>query len=207
MKTKLSLFLGSLLLFSQAAMAQTNYTVSAAVPLAGGTNIAVEQVMGTGSSSSDYSSVSGGTITYQPLTWDAANHVYQGANYFTFDVTANGSGSVATTVKWTEGTQPANAINKLGTNSSVKFAKETFVSSSSTTESAISGPFVLSNATNTAITSGQVSGGWLRVYMGLCTGNTSSANGAVDPAGCKTFGANDPHGSYTGTLSFTSTVS
>ena len=211
MKTKVSLILlGSLLLFSQAAMAITNavsYTVSAQVPLGSGSTVTATQVLGTGGISGDYSTLTGNSFVYLPLQFSSVNKVYLGQNYFIFDVATVGAGSMSSTVTWADTAQPAGAINKLGTNSAISFDKEVFTSSSTNpTQSVISGPFVLSNATSTTISQVQ-SGGWFRIIMGLCTGaKVTNSAGPADPNGCNPFTGSDAVGGYTGTLGITTTV-
>jgi len=207
MKTKLSLILGGLLLLSQAAMAQTTtYSVSATVPAGAGVGITVNSV---NTATSSFTLVPGTTLNYAPLSFNTTNNVYLANNYFTFDVAVIGAGAPNTIVAYTAGIVPAGAVNTLGSNSSISFDKEVYTSSSTPpTQTPYSGPFVLSSLAGTpqTVPYTAVTGGWTRIYMGLCTGNTSSAAGTVDPAGCHPFSSADAVGTYTGTLSITTAV-
>jgi hypothetical protein len=51
------------------------------------------------------------------------------------------------------------------------------------------------------VTPAQVTGGWLRVYLGIATG------AAGEPTGTELFTNLDQPGTYDGTITFTSTVS
>ncbi len=198
MKTKLSLILGSLFLFSQAAMAvSTTYNVTASVPAGSGVSMAVNTVTGT-----TFTPVSGTTLTYGALQFNTTTKVFLAPNYFTIDVANIGAGSPNTTITYVAGTVPTGATSSLGSNSSIAFDKEVFTSSSTPpAETLISGPAILANVSGLNIPSASTAGGWLRMYMGICTGNTST-----DPSGCTPFKSTDAVGAYKGQLTVSATT-
>jgi hypothetical protein len=207
MRTRLGLILGSLLLFSQAAMAQTttNFTVSAVVPGGSGIGVTVNSVNSTGTPV--FTPVSGTALNFapNPLSFNTTTNTYTASNYFTLDVAVTGgSGSPDTTVTYAEGSNPNNsATNGLGSRSSIKFMKEVYTSSSTPSTETSEGYTTLyaQEGAGTHIPYTTVSPGWLRLYVGLCTGNTST-----DPANCKAFTATDVSGTYSGTLTISATV-
>lgn len=203
---KFSFILGGILLLSHAAVAQsTTFTVSAAVPAGTGVGIAVNSV---NTSTGSFTPVAGTTLTYAPLSFNTTNSVYLANNYFTFDVTVSGAGSPNTQVSYVAGSVPSGAVSTLGGNSAITFDKEVFTSSSTPpAQTQVGSPVVMSSLTTAAtVPFTSVAPGWLRVYMGLCTGNTSSANGTTDPSGCKPFTSGDAVGTYSGALTISATV-
>jgi hypothetical protein len=205
MKNKLSMIAGGFLVFmlSHSAIAQsTTYTVSASVPAGSGVGITVNSV---NTATGVFTPVTGTTLTYSPLSFNSTNNVFLANNYFTLDVAVTGAGAPQTTVSYVAGSVPTGATSTLGSNSSLAYDKEVYTSSSTPpTQSTIPGfPTVVLSSLTTAQTVPytSVNGGWLRLYMGLCTGNTST-----DPAGCKPFSGADAVGSYTGSLTVSAVV-
>ncbi len=220
MKTKLSLILGGLLLLSPAAMAASNvfpaaapgtaFAVKAAVPSAASISITVNSV--DAATGKIFTPVTTPTLDFGTLTFTTTGtppiNVYLPNHYFTLDVaaTAGGAGTPDTNFTYAEGAVPTGqpTTSALGSKSSIVFAKEVFTSSSTPPDETLLttfGPRRLNQMSATNIPFTSVTGGWLRAYVGVCTGNP-----ATDPAGCVPFTNADVAGNYSGTLTVTATV-
>jgi hypothetical protein len=202
MKTKLSLILGGVFLFSQAAMAQVPLTVSATVPAATGLQLTVTPVNAT-TNTFGTSSTTATTLPFGTLAFNSSLGIYLPTNYFAIDIgTTGGAGTPTVNVTYAEGTNPNGvATNGLGTKTTATFVTEA-VSGTTTTETLSSlGKKRLIDLTGTA---GQLStiptGSFERVYVGVWTGSTTAP---ADPSNGKPFSNTDAGGTYTGTLTFT----
>ena len=215
MKIKLGLLLGGLVLLGQAAMAanSTTLTLTATVPTASSIGFTVNSIDITSKTWTLQSTTTLGFLPAIGMNYVTANgaNIYAPSNYFAIDIApVGGSGTPNTTVTYTEGTNPNGTTNGLGTKAGATFDKEVYVTSSSNSETAVAvgnnGKLMLSQLSSTNISNSLVNGGWLRMYLGICTGNTNAANGPVDPTGCKPFTTNDAQGQYTGSLLISATV-
>jgi len=216
MKTKLSLILGGMLLICHTAMAQGNvvtissggsqaYVVKANVPVSSSIGITASQVTTAGNvfSPNDSTTLDFGTLTYTTTGTPPIN-VFLPTVYYALDIAVQGAGAPDTLVSYTEGLNPNGSTNGLGTKSMITYAKEVFSSSSNPIETVLTSPYqpaTLGSLSSAHIPSTQVAGGWLRTYLGVCTGNPST-----DASNCHPFTAADTTGQYSGTLTFTVTV-
>ncbi|MBF0512217.1 MAG: hypothetical protein HQL13_07830 [Candidatus Omnitrophica bacterium] len=206
MKTRTGLILVGLVFFATTAMAQTTqtYNLSATINPASSIGIAVNSVNSTGTPV--YTPVAGTSLGFGTLTFNTGTNTYLASNYFTIDITAQGgAGSPDTQVKYIEGTgsqNPNGTTNGFGYKTSIQFTKEVASGSTTTpTETQLAKFRLIDITTAQHILYTQVSPGWLRLYVGVCTGST-----ATDPTSCQAFTNSDATGTYQGQLQITATV-
>ena len=204
MKIKLSLILGSIFLFCQAAMAQTAYQVSATVPTATGISMVVDSVNTTGSPV--FTPVSGTALIFDPMTFNSTNNIYLPSVYYAINISASGGGGLPdTTVTYTEGTNPNGSSTTqggLGTKTTATFAQE---QGSTETITALGKKRLidLTGSVGHEPYTSLASGSYLRVYVGVWTGSTAAP---ADPSNGQPFSNADASGTYTGTLTVTAVV-
>ena len=139
------------------------------------------------------------------MSYDAANGIWVGSRFFAIDLaTVDGTGtpapgtfgsiSFAYAGQVVPAGQPATeGLNKRATLTAVRVnADET---ETSLRKGAVGNTF-------TSLTNADVAGGFLRVYVGLATGET----GANEIPGSVPFTNGDKPGTYTGTLTITATL-
>lgn len=179
-----------------AQAATTNFLVSASVPSATGVSIVASQV---DSATNDFTPVAGTNLSFDPLTFEATNQIYLPNHFFAIDVgVTGGAGAPNVTVAYTEGLNPNTPGKGLGWH-----AAATFVRIEGTTEVPLTahGPKkLLKDLTSENITSAETTGGFLRVYTGIVTGDATTPTGGVP------FTNADKPGAYNGTLVVTATV-
>jgi len=219
MNKKIILVLGAICMLGQVTIAQaTNFTVSASVPQASAITMTVSKVTVNlaGSVTSFVAQPAGTTaLPFGTLTLNTATGTYldgpaSATYYWAIDLTPNGSGAgvAQPTVTYTEtSVLPTGQTAGLGQRAGVQFAKVVYVTSSTSNETPISGQhYMLSNLSGVTVPYTGAIGGWMRMDVGLCTGNTSSANGVTDPTGCAPFTTSDLPATYSGTLAVTALV-
>lgn len=174
----------------------TSFLVSATVPAATGASISAARV---NAATNAFTPVSGTNLSFDPLTFDATNGIYLPDHFFAIDVGSTGGAGVPdVTVSYTEGTNPNGTGLGLGWH-----AAATFVRVSATTETPLTahGPKkLLKDLASEHITPAEITGGFLRIYTGIVTGDAST------PAGGVPFTNADAPGTYNGTLVVTATV-
>jgi len=208
MRNKLGLVLGGLFLMVQAApvwAAPTTFTVSATVPSATGIGVTVSSI---NSSTNAFTTEAAGTtaLSFDPLTFNTTNNIYLPNHYFALDfAVSGGSGSPDVTVSYNEGSNPNGSTNGLGYKSTATFAKE--VSNGTTnTETFLTahGPKKrLIDLSGEHVAYTEVTGGFLRIYLGVWTGSTTAP---ADPTNGQPFTTADGAGVYTGSLVVTAVV-
>jgi hypothetical protein len=195
---KLSTVLASLLLVSQAAMAQTSQslTVSASIPTPTSLVLTVNTYNASNNSLVS-SSTSATTIPFGTLTFNSTNNVYLPTNYFGVILGTNGAGTPIVNVTYSEGANPNGSSNGLGTKTMATFVTVNANNNTETTSSI--GKKTLGSLTGTTGELSTIpSGSYEKVYVGVCTGNSGT-----DATGCAPFTTTDAGGTYTGTLTFT----
>jgi len=212
MKTILSLIAGGLFLLFQAVpvwAVQTAFTVSATIPDATGIGMTVSSV---NSSTNTFTTQPAGTtaLSFDPMTFNSTSKIYLPDHYFALDIgVTGGSGSPDTTVTYTEGANPNNGTshpNGLGHKSTATFAKEVAGSTGATVETLLTahGPKKrLTDLSGEHVAFTEVSGGFLRIYLGIWTGSTTSP---ADPTNGEPFSNTDVAGQYNGSLLVTAVV-
>jgi len=206
--------LGVCLFSAAASWASTaTFTVSATVPLATGVGFTVSQVNASTNvfttEPQGFTNLDFGTLTYTNVgTASAPSYIFLPSYYWAIDVAATGgSGAPDTTVTYTDGSHPSGATSTLGVKGTVMFVKETYTGATTPpNETAISGlpkqRYIDLSSLHIPYT--DVTGGWLRAYVGIWNGNTTQTY--PDPANGQPFTAADAAGTYTGTMTFTATV-
>jgi hypothetical protein len=207
MKILATLISGCLFLFGQAvtSWAATTFTVSATVPVATGISIAVSSVNST---TNVFTTLPAGTtaLSFDPMTFNTTNGIYLPNHYFALDFgTTGGAGTPDVTLTYNEGTNPNGTTNGLGFKTVATFAKEVVGSGGATTETITSlGKMRLIDLVGTHEPFTAISPGFLRIYLGIWTGNPSAV--PPDPASGQPFTNGDAPGTYTGSLVVTAVV-
>ena len=183
--------------------ATRSFTISASVPTATGVSITASSVAVP---SNVFTSLASNAtmLSFDTMTFSATYGYWAPDHAFAIDVgTVGGSGNLTTVVTYTEGTNQNSATggHGLGYKGIATFQKAT-VSGGVTSETSIAalGKKRLIDLTSGAtVTPAQISGGWLRVYLGIVTN-------PADVLGSEIFSNIDHSGTYDGTITFTGTV-
>lgn len=208
MKIIVSLILGGIFLLFQAVpiwAAPTTFTVSATVPDATGVGVTVSSVNST---TNAFTTEAAGTtaLSFDPMTFNTTNNIYLPNHYFALDfAVTGGAGSPDVTVTYNEGSNPNGTTNGLGYKSTATFAKEVS-NGTTTTETFLTahGPKKrLIDLSSEHVAYTEVTGGFLRIYLGVWTGSTTAP---ADPTNGQPFTASDGAGVYTGSLVVTAVV-
>ncbi len=193
----------SLLDFSSAFAADTKtFTLSASIPAA--TTVGIN-AFSVNASTNVFTAVTGTSLSFNPMTLDSINKIYLPDHYFAIDVApSNGAGQANVTFTYTEGANPNSTIGRhgLGWKSTATFIKVV-----GTTETGITthGPKkMLKDLSGENILSSEVSGGFLRVYVGIVAKDPTAV--FPDPATSEVFSNADKAGSYDGTLLISATL-
>jgi hypothetical protein len=215
MRKTIGLFIVAILMFVQVGilLAETrSFTLQASVPTAVGfatlaTSVGISaSSVATGSGVWTSMSPSATLLSFDVMSYNSTYGYWAPNHYFAVDVgTSDGSGSVTTVVTYAEGTNPnaATGGHGLGYKAFATFQKA-YISGGTTLETPIAAHgkkklYDLIGAGRT-VTPAQVTGGWLRVYLGVVT----------DPAlvtGSELFTNLDHSGIYDGMITFTATLS
>lgn len=172
-----------------AALSQT-VTVDATVPVAAaGVTVTVSRVTGT-------TWTSASSISFGTLVWDTVNKIFLPASYFAIDVGVSDNVG-GWTVTHTRTSLAGNGTN-LNDKVNVSFVKQT---SSTTSEPLQYLSYTASN--NISYNNLQLAGGWLRIYYGIGTGDTTA--GKEDASGVTPIGMDTPAGTYNGSVTITLT--
>ena len=191
---------------SFAVIGTQTFTVSATVPLPSGVSIAATSINST---SSVRTAVSGTALSFDPLTFNTTNQIWLPDHYYAIDIgPGGGPGATSAVVSYTEGTNPNSAIaaHGLGWKSTATFFKVSG-SGASTVEASLSahGPKkMLKDLVNENVTTAELTGGTLRMYVGIVTKDPTAV--IPDPAASEVISNADRSGTYTGSLLITATV-
>jgi hypothetical protein len=195
-------------LTAEAHAANTTFTVSATVPSASGVSISVDSVNAT---SNAFTQLPAGStaLSFDPMTFNTTYSVYLPSVYYALNFgVVSGSGEPDVTFTYNEGTNPnagnSSNPNGLGHKASATFAQESSSATFGSGETLLPAhpKAMLANVQGTHVAYTELAAGsYLRVYLGICTGNTST-----DPSGCQPFTNSDAAGTYTGSLVATATV-
>jgi hypothetical protein len=166
-------------------------TVSANVPSrSGGLTVGISKVTGTVWTANQTS------ISFGTLTWNTTNKIFLPDSYYAVDLGVDDNSGVAWMITHTRSSLAGQGTN-IDDKVNVAFVKQT--SSSVGTELQ---KVSFDNSQNIAYTKAQLDGGWLRIYYGIGTGQTSTVLGA-DATGVTPIGMDTPSGTYTGSVTFT----
>ena len=181
---------------SQAVSDSKTFTVSASVPSATGIAINAYKV---NPATNAFTAVAGLDLSFDPLSFDDINSIYVSDHIFAIDVSADGgAGTPTTTFTYTEGANPNGAGHGLGWKSAAAFVK---VTGSTEADLGSHPKALLKDVSGEQVLDTEVSGGYLRVYLGILTGEP-----AATPAGGEPFTNADQSGTYDGTLLVSATI-
>jgi len=161
--------------------------VTAFVPQQNGLTVTVSKVVGT-------TFTPASSINFGTLVFDTVDKIFRTSDgsYYAVDVGCN-SNADAWTLTHTV-TSLSNGTDNLDYNVNVTFMKQT----SDTSGTQIGSILSYAGSHGKAFTKSQLSGGWLRVYYGLATGEAGKDASDVTPVPVtKTYGA------YSGRVTFT----
>lgn len=179
--------------FSAAGVyASTSQTVNvnATIPtMTGGLTVTVSKVVGT--TWTPATSISFGT-----LAWDPTNHIFLPNCYYAADIGVVDNSGTVWTVTHTRTSLAGSAGGNLDNKVNVSFNKQTDDTHGTELQKVSYG-----NSQSIAYTKTQLSGGWLRIYYGVGTGDPAHP----DAPGVTPIGLDTPAGTYNGTVTITLT--
>jgi len=178
-----------------------NFAVTATLPAATGVSIVATEV----DSASNVFGQQVGALNFDPLAFDAAIGIYLPDHFYAIDVGATGgAGSPDVIVTYVEGAKPVGQTNGLGWKSIATFVKVTGSPGNEVqTDMNAHGPKqLLKDLTGENVTEAELTGGFLRLYVGIFPGDDQ----AILNAGGEVFSNSDEAGTYNGTLTITATV-
>lgn len=174
------------------AAQSTTVNVNAVVPtVSGGLTVTVSKVIGT--------TFTGDTaINFGTLSLDTVNNIFAPSDkrYYAVDVGVRDNSGTIWTLTHTRSSLKKDATNNLDSNVNVSFVKQV-----SSTVGVVDKYLSFNNSNNIAYTKTQLGAGWLRIYYGLGTGNTTTP----DASGVTPIGLNKPAGTYAGSVTITLT--
>lgn len=165
------------------AAATQNVNVSAQVPQQSSLTVAISRVVGT-----TWTTATG--IDFGALVFDSVNNVFgtAGGAYYAVDVGVSNNASAWTLTH--TGTSITDGVNNLDSNVNVTFMRQT----SSTTGTQLD-KVTYANSNNKSYTNTQLAGGWLRIYYGVATGDTTT-----DAPGATPVTTEKANGNYAGVV-------
>ena len=181
-----------------------SFTVSANIPQATGVAITASSV---NPSNNHFTVISGNTLSFNPITFNTANGIFLPDHFFAIDVgSVGGAGIPDVTVTYTEGANPNSPSHGLGWKSTATFMKVTGATGSQTETAMTShGPKKMLKAiSGESIGHAEISGGFLRVYVGIVTKDNTAV--IPDPVDSEPFIVSDKPGLYDGTLLVSATI-
>ncbi|MBF0485667.1 MAG: hypothetical protein HQL16_04030 [Candidatus Omnitrophica bacterium] len=185
-----------------AASLTKNFAVSATIPLTSSISINASSINST---TKAWTAVTGTALSFDPMTFNTTNGIFLPDHFFAIDAASSGTtGAPTVTMTYVEGTNPNGTGHGLGWKTSASFWKVTG-SGTATTETGLTlGRKMLKDLAGTTVAPTDITGGWLRMYVGINTGDST----AVPPftTDMEVFSNADKAGTYTGTLSVTATT-
>lgn len=207
-------------LFCVDTFAQTSLPASATIGGPTGVNMVALRVNNKGTLPSDWTTTPVTSLDFNPMTLQTftvsgrtfssflPNHFFAIDMAYTFS-----TGSPITQIQfhYTDGTPPAGQAHGLGWKATATFVKKRLDANGNEVTETIAdrvgpGKILLKDAGTVSFTLSSLSGGWLRVYVGMVTkdpalGTTDIENAPGTQA--EVFSPGDVAGSYTGTVSIT----
>lgn len=178
-----------------------SFVVSASVLKATGITIAASKVI---AATNQWSSVVGNAMSFDPMEI-SDDGVWLPKHFFAVDVGATGgAGSPSVTMTYTEGVNPNTPGKGLGWKSTATFVRVEGPDGDQTEVplTAFGPKKLLKDLAGLVIPEAQIIGGFLRVYLGIVSGDPA----ANDPVGAEPFTNADAAGKYEGTLVISATV-
>ena len=188
------LLLGAFLLGPAGASLAVDYIVSVNVPQATGISVTASNVLTNGNV---FRPVNGSELSFNTLTLDPVNKIFQPDHYFALDVgTTGGAGTPASiTVTYSEIAKPVGQVKGLGYKVAATFAKEEGATETILVKKK------LQDVSGEQITASQITGGYLRILLGVVSGDP-----ATSPAGSEPIKTTDQPGDYSGKVTITATL-
>lgn len=140
-------------------------------------------------------SSSGLTLNFDPLNFDSEFGIYTTEKYYVVEL----SNFDVVQISYVETSSPSGAIKELGQVAFITLVKAVYQKGSNPKETILS-KHALHNL-DKIVNYSLVSGGWLKVYLGLSTGDKDK-----EPQGVSPFTSLDKPGQYTGTMTITATA-
>jgi hypothetical protein len=173
------------------AYAATNQTINinTTIPtMTGGLNVTISRVTGTVWTPAT-------SISFGALTWDPLNSIFLPDSYYAVDIGVLDNSGAVWTVTHTR-TSLAGTGTNLDNKVNVAFVKQT----SSTTSQELQ-KVSYQDSQGIAYTKTTLSGGWLRIYYGIGTGDPANP----DAPGVTPISLDSQAGTYSGTVTITLT--
>ena len=198
------LVLGFILTVAPVAIAADivgSFPVSVTITPSSGVNFVVSRV----DSSNNFTPNGSNNLTF-PVT--LTNGVYLPNYTFAIDLasTNNGAGNPSVLIQYANIENPNSDIGRKGLESKgVCVAQKVVGATGSQTVTNLKSA-TLGDMNNTTISKADLSGGYMRVLVGLATGCSDPTKCIVDPTGAEPFTNADEGGTYTGTLTLTASL-
>lgn len=205
MYKKISKILGvAIILAGLAGLAFGNDTttklISASISAQDGLDVTISKINanGTGDPSDDtwipgnQSSMAFGALTFNPT-----HSIFMASHYFAVDVGVNSN-----TANWTLSHTTSSIGNGAGSNLDSN-VNTTFVKQLDSLTTGWENKYSFANSNGIAYNKTQLSGGWLRIYYGIATGDPAYP----DNTGVSVITMEKSAGSYSGTITLTLTTS
>jgi hypothetical protein len=174
-------------------------TVNATVPtVTGGLSVSVNKVdVATGKVWTPATSISFGTLAWHPEvgTNGLPLNIFLPDSYYAVDIGVTDNTSTAWTITHTRASLAGQGTN-INDKVNVSFNKQT-----DGTHGTELSKFSFGDSNSKAFTKATLSGGWLRIYYGIGTGDPAKP----DATGVTPIGLDTPSGTYTGSVTITLT--
>jgi len=154
------------------ANAQTAFPVSASIPAASTAQFTVFQVSGDGTDPSDWNQQASGftDLDFGTLSLDPVNFIFVAAHFWVIDVgVIDGAGNPDVTVTYTEGNNPNEPSPGLGGHGVISFTRMETDGITETQNPLFASSF--GGCTPCLVDETDINGGWLRMGVGLATGD------------------------------------
>lgn len=204
---KIILSVAGVLAFSSVALAASvgTFPISVSIPAATSVTFNVAKVTGPVDKPFFEPNPTGNNLNFD-VTYNTTNNIYLANEFFAIDLAPDGAATYSSiTFGYSGQSNPVGQTDGLGVKATMTPVKVV-----GKTETALAGYGVPLGGTLPTITNAQVTGGFLRVYVGLATGELIGGGGpdAADPKipGSVPFTAADKVGNYSGTLKITATL-
>lgn len=202
MKKTWLMMIGMVALSASVANAQSQpFTVQANVPAATSASFSVSKVIpGTPET---FVPTATTNLDFGTLTLDTTNNIFVPAHFWVIDVGANGAGSPDIAVTYTDTANPNGALNNgtgLGRRGTISYAEVVTNADLSQTVNLIRGESLSQANTSGGVNETAFDNGFLRVSVGVATGDPALQEGNATP-----FTALDNPGNYSGTVTLTAT--
>lgn len=142
-------------------------------------------------------SLSGYTLDFGTLQYNTENNIYTTSKYFVVEI--DNFSSVQIT--YNDVSSPTGALKGLGKASFITLVKAVYTGATTPPNETILSKHALHNL-NTSINYSVLNKGWLKMYLGLSTGDPDQG----EPQGVTPFTAKDKPGDYIGTMTITATT-